>query len=148
MIKSKKPTIKTFAELSKIQLYSILKLRLQVFCVEQNCPYQDIDDQDQQALHVFIQEDSAVIAYARIIKPKNNIFHIGRVVVDENSRKLGLATQIMNQCIEEIQKQKNTTIIISAQSYLQEFYKNLGFVNTGEYYLEDNIPHERMQLIS
>ena len=146
MLNSENVIIKSFAELSKPELYAILNLRIKVFCVEQECPYQDVDNKDQEATHVYIQDDSKIAAYARIIKEKESEYHIGRVVVDEEYRKLGLATTIMKQCIETIKRNDNATIIISAQSYLKDFYKHLGFENTGSYYLEDDIPHEQMQI--
>ncbi len=138
--------LKKFEELTKSELYAILALRLQVFCVEQNCPYQDIDNEDQTALHVFLKDKNTIKAYARIIKENKKKYHIGRVVVNEKYRKDGLATAIINKCIESINHNKNATIEISAQSYLKDFYTKFGFINTGHYYLEDNIPHERMQL--
>ncbi len=137
---------KDFNTLTKTELYAILALRVQVFCVEQNCPYQDIDDQDQQAQHVFTKDNDIIMAYARIIKGKQETYHIGRVVVDERHRKKGLATIIMQACIDEL-KSKAKRVEISAQSYLTDFYQGLGFKSMGEYYLEDDIPHEKMQLI-
>jgi len=146
MLNSYELISKTFDELTKIELYAILALRIQVFCVEQNCPYQDIDNQDQDATHVFIKEGNNMTAYARIIKETDNIFHIGRVVVKQSQRKYGLATKVMAHCIETINQHEKVTIFISAQSYLKDFYKKLGFKNTGKYYLEDDIPHEQMQI--
>lgn len=146
MINSNQVILKDFEDLTKLELYAILALRLQVFCVEQECPYQDIDNQDQRALHVFIQDKNTIKAYARIIKEKNKKYHIGRVVVDENFRKDGLATLIIEKCINTIKCNENATIVISAQSYLKDFYMKFGFKNTGHYYLEDNIPHEQMQI--
>lgn len=148
MIKSNQVIIKNFDELKKSELYAILALRMQVFCVEQDCPYQDIDNQDQTASHVYIHEEETIKAYARILTEESNKYHIGRVVVAEKHRNEGLATLIMNQCITTIKNDTQATIIISAQSYLKDFYKNLGFENTGHYYLEDDIPHEQMQLTS
>ena len=122
MIKSNQVILKTFNELTKSELYAILALRMQVFCVEQNCPYQDIDNQDQSALHVYIEQDNTIKAYARIINEKQEEYHIGRVVVAENFRKDGLATLIMQCCIDKIRINKQAKIIISAQSYLKDFY--------------------------
>ncbi len=154
MKKNRYPIVsKTFSELTIHELYGILSLRVQVFCVEQNCPYQDIDNQDQDAQHVFLHHSGVILAYARIIKEEQKkeimknqrIYHIGRVVVNEESRKQGLATVIMQACIDEL-KNKADTIEISAQSYLTGFYHGLGFKSMGEYYLEDGIPHEKMEL--
>lgn len=136
--------IKTFNELSSQQLYEILRLRMKVFCVEQNCPYQDADGMDYQAIHVFIEKENQIKAYARIIISDNRQHSIGRVVVDDKFRGEGLAKAIMktgiNYCL-----QHKANITLSAQSYLKEFYQSLGFKSLGEYYLEDDIPHEKMQ---
>lgn len=140
--------IKSFDDLTKFELYAILALRMKVFCVEQDCPYQDLDGKDQEAVHIFIQDNKTIVAYARIIHGIKNEYHIGRVVVDEKFRKFGLATIIMQKCIKHIKTNNSAKIIISAQSYLKDFYKKFGFKNTGQYYLEDNIPHEQMQLTS
>ncbi len=137
---------KSFEDLTKAELYVILALRVQVFCVEQNCPYQDLDGQDQQAQHVFIQEGNTVLAYARILEGERDVYHIGRVVVNPDYRKKGLATKIMQASIGAL-KGKQGKIEISAQSYLTDFYQGLGFKNTGQYYLEDDIPHEQMELL-
>jgi len=150
MLNSSQVLAKSFDELTKIELYSILALRVQVFCVEQNCPYQDLDNRDQQSQHIFIKDVDIIAAYARIIGTDDNVFHIGRVVVNENYRKHGLATIIMQSCIDGIQNnnhsKEKTTIVISAQSYLTGFYQDLGFKSTGKFYLEDDIPHEQMQI--
>jgi len=149
MLNSQQVISKSYKELSKAELYAILSLRIQVFCVEQNCPYQDIDFQDQKSQHVFIQKDQYLCAYARIIPDENHVFHIGRVVVDKKFRGDKLATLIMKNCINYCQNQHpNSCIEISAQSYLNAFYQALGFKSTGKYYQEDDIPHEQMQLIS
>lgn len=134
---------KSFDDLTKTELYAILALRVQVFCVEQNCPYQDLDGQDQQAQHVFMKKDKAIMAYARILVGRKGVYHIGRVVVNENYRSKGLAIIIMKACIDSLNG-KPGKIEISAQSYLTDFYQGLGFKNTGKYYLEDDIPHEEM----
>lgn len=143
MINSYAVVSKFFEDLTKTELYAILALRMQVFCVEQDCPYQDLDGQDQQAQHVYIKENNSILAYARILKGKENIYHIGRVVVNPDFRKKGLATIVMRASIDSL-KEKQGKIEISAQSYLSEFYQGLGFINTGKYYLEDDIPHEEM----
>jgi ElaA protein len=140
---------KSFDELTKTELYAILALRVEVFCVEQNCPYQDVDNQDQEAQHIFIKNDKSIMAYARILKDKDNTNkqHIGRVVVNPKFRRNGLAKDIMQVCIDEIESQI-IVIEISAQSYLSAFYQSLGFKNTGKYYLEDDIPHEQMHYMT
>ena len=151
MLNSSDVLAKSFDELTKIELYSILALRVQVFCVEQNCPYQDLDNKDQQSQHIFIKDADIIAAYARIISVEDHVFHIGRVVVNESYRKHGLATIIMKNCISTIQANNHgknkLTIVISAQSYLKGFYQGLGFKSTGKFYLEDDIPHEQMQIV-
>ncbi|MBL4659826.1 MAG: GNAT family N-acetyltransferase [Alcanivoracaceae bacterium] len=151
MLNSSKVLAKSFDELTKIELYSILALRVQVFCVEQNCPYQDLDNQDQQSQHIFIKDADVIAVYARVISAEDNVIHIGRVVVNENYRKHGLATIIMKSCINTIRhnnhNKESVTIIVSAQSYLTGFYQGLGFKSTGKFYLEDDIPHEQMQIV-
>lgn len=137
--------IKSFDQLSKSQLYKIMALRMAVFCVEQECCYQDLDDEDQEAIHVLLSDDDRLIAYCRIIDIPNQCFSIGRVVVAKSHRGQKLANIIMKQSIDYCEKiEKHNTIQISAQSYLQKFYYNLGFKSMNEYYLEDDIPHEKM----
>ena len=139
--------IKTFEELTALELYKILRLRAEVFVVEQNCVYQDVDDKDQKALHIIGLKNDAVVAYTRCFK-QGDYFEetsIGRVVVKDDERQYGYGYDIMNASIEAIKIHFTTeTIKISAQTYLNTFYKNLGFENTGEEYLEDGIPHIAM----
>jgi len=146
MLNSYKLNMKSFQQLSKQDLYAILALRMEVFCVEQECPYQDLDYQDQLARHIFIKENGVIMAYARIINTKNNLFHIGRVVVKQAYRNKGLANIIMKFSIDELKKESGK-IEISAQSYLKGFYQKLGFISTEKYYLEDDIPHESMHIL-
>ncbi len=139
----------SFAELTAHQLYQILQLRSQVFVLEQNCAYQDMDDLDQQAFHLIISEvNQPIIAYARILSPAeydNKYSSIGRVVVAESMRQQKLGRQLMQMAIDHtISLFPNVPIKISAQSYLSKFYQSLGFVNTGHFYLEDDIPHQEM----
>ncbi|HOP21404.1 MAG TPA: GNAT family N-acetyltransferase [Gammaproteobacteria bacterium] len=138
--------VKKFEQLSLNELYEIMALRMKVFCVEQDCPYQDLDGFDQQSIHVYFKVKQQIVAYARIIEKEKSTGSIGRVVVHPDFRKHGLAKRIMSDCIDYIKKQDKQQIIISAQSYLQNFYYQLGFRTTGKYYLEDDIPHEEMTL--
>lgn len=147
MLNSYPITVKNFDALNIHELYAIIALRMAVFCVEQDCPYQDLDGQDQTATHVFIQDQANIAAYARILQKDNYTSLIGRVVVNPQYRKQGLAKQIMLHCIDEIKQTSAEKIELSAQSYLHKFYTNLGFKSMGEYYLEDDIPHEHMQMI-
>lgn len=140
-------SLKAFYELSLKELYAILKLRSEVFVVEQNCVYLDSDGIDEQALHLFTKSNEQLIAYCRIIPPgiiyKNPV--IGRVVVHSAHRNKKIATQLMQHAISETTKRYvNQGITLSAQMYLLKFYTNLGFSAVGDSYLEDGIPHVKM----
>ena len=140
--------IKNFSELSTEEIYNILKLRSEVFVVEQNCVYQDIDDKDQKATHLFIEKNNEIIAYTRIFK-KGDYYKenpsIGRVVVSKKERGKELGKRIMRESILYIKNNyNNKSIELSAQKYLDKFYRELDFYAEGEDYLEDGIPHQRM----
>ena len=140
--------IKNFSELSTEEIYNILKLRSEVFVVEQNCVYQDIDEKDKKATHLFIEKNNEIIAYTRIFK-KGYYYEenpsIGRVVVSKKERGKKLGKEIMIKSINFIKKElKERKIELSAQKYLDKFYKDLDFYSEGEDYLEDGIPHQRM----
>ncbi|WP_418510414.1 GNAT family N-acetyltransferase [Corallibacter sp.] len=140
-------TTKTFQELTTQELYDILQLRSEVFVVEQDCVYQDIDGKDQKALHVLGYKNNVVVAYTRIFKPGDYFekASIGRVVVAKNERQHKYGYDIMEASIQAIKEHYNETDIkISAQCYLNKFYNNLGFKAIGEDYLEDGIPHIAM----
>ncbi|WP_036386225.1 GNAT family N-acetyltransferase [Muricauda sp. MAR_2010_75] len=139
--------IKTFDELSTEELYQILRLRSEVFVVEQNCVYQDIDNKDQKALHVLGLKNGGLVAYTRMFRPGDYFENgsIGRVVVANNQRKYGYGKQIMQVSLAALaQRFPKTSIEISAQKYLLKFYTEMGFIAFGEEYLEDGIPHVRM----
>lgn len=138
---------KTFNQLTKAELYEILRLRAEVFVVEQDCPYQDVDNKDQKALHILGYKNEKLIAYTRIFKPNDyfELASIGRVVVTKKERKHNYGYQLMEFSIKAVKISFNqTTIAISAQVYLKNFYTNLGFIQKGKEYLEDNIPHVYM----
>ena len=138
---------KKFDELTSIELYEILKLRNNVFVVEQNCVYLDTDDKDLQSWHLLGYHHKQLIAYLRILPPglSYNEASIGRVVTHPDFRKCGYGIELMKTGIEKTMQQFNTDKIkISAQCYLLNFYSNLGFVAIGEAYLEDDIPHIEM----
>ena len=139
--------VKTFSQLTTKELYDLLQLRSEVFVVEQDCVYQDIDGKDQKALHVLGFKDEVLVGYTRIFKPGDyfELASIGRVVVKENERKHKYGYDIMDVSIKTIKDVFNTTDIkISAQCYLKRFYNNLQFFEVGEQYLEDGIPHIAM----
>jgi ElaA protein len=136
--------VKTFDELSLQELYDILQLRSEVFVVEQDCVYQDIDGKDKTALHVLGKEGAKLVAYTRCFKAGDYFKEasIGRVIVKEGYRKFGYGHRIMEASVKEIEQRYNTkTIKLSAQQYLTAFYESHGFIQTGEGYLEDGIPH-------
>lgn len=140
-------TIKTFQELTTSELYELLQLRSEVFVVEQDCVYQDIDGKDVKALHVLGAKEGKIIAYTRLFNSGEyfDTPSIGRVVVKESERKYGYGHDLMKASIQAIVDNYNeTTITISAQTYLQKFYESHGFKQVGEGYLEDGIPHIRM----
>ncbi len=140
-------SIKTFEELTKEELYEILALRCEVFVVEQDCPYQDLDYKDQKAIHVLGKKGEEVVAYTRVFKPGDYFENtsIGRVVVPKNQRQFGYGKDIMKASITEIEENFHQgPIELSAQTYLKKFYNDLGFIEQGEGYLEDGIPHLRM----
>jgi ElaA protein len=139
--------IKTFEELSKLELYELLKLRAEIFVVEQDCVYNDLDDRDQFGMHVIGRINNEIAAYARVL-PVNIRFQevsIGRVVVASKHRGRSLGKNIMQTCINYVYSDgNNDNIRISAQCYLKRFYSELGFEVVSEEYLEDNIPHIEM----
>lgn len=140
--------IKRFEALTAIELYNLLQLRSEVFVVEQNCPYQDVDNKDQIALHLIGEDNGETVAYARLFKPKDYFEEasIGRVVVKPTYRDKKLGHILMREAIYYTKQQFLTTkITISAQLYLKKFYEGHGFIQTSETYLEDDIPHIKMK---
>ncbi len=139
--------VKRFSELLIQELYDLLQLRSEIFVVEQDCVYQDLDGKDQKALHILGYKSGKIVAYTRVFKQGDYFKEtsIGRVVVKENERQYKYGYAIMKASIEAIKKHYNTTEIkISAQTYLKRFYNNLEFKEVGEEYLEDGIPHINM----
>lgn len=141
--------VKNFSELTVDELYELLRLRSEVFVVEQNCVYQDIDNKDQLALHILGVSEQKLVAYTRCFPP--GIYFeeaaIGRVVVADSARGTGLGHSIMEASLTAIKKRFNTTTVkLSAQTYLKDFYTTHGFSEVGEEYLEDGIPHIAMLL--
>jgi len=136
-----------FSELTNQQLYDILQLRSEVFVVEQDCVYQDIDGNDQISIHVLFYNKETLVVYARILPP-NTYFKqvsIGRIIVKESSRGLDYGHKLMTFCIDFIRSKYNKNFIkISAQEHLKPFYSQHGFIQTGDPYLEDGIPHIAM----
>lgn len=130
-----------FADLTPYELYAILRLRLEVFAVEQHCVYQDLDgrDAEPETWHAWVEEDGDVVAYLRVLgTPGAEV--IGRVVTAPRARGRGLGALLMNEALERCAR----PVRIEAQSYLLEWYGSFGFVPCGREYLEDGIPHTPM----
>jgi ElaA protein len=137
-----------FQDLNSTSLYAILQLRNEIFIVEQNCPYQDMDGKDEQSIHLCGYDDNnKLIAYCRILPEGisySNYCSIGRVAVVQESRSNNYGKLLMQTAINYCLKHYTKKIKISAQFYLKKFYTELGFVIIGDTYLEDNIPHIAM----
>ena len=140
---------KPFDELSPHELYAILRLRNEVFVVEQNCAFQDADNKDQASYHLMGWQSSALVAYTRLVPPGTAYAEpsIGRVVTSITARGSGIGRMLMQQSVTTCRKLfGNSTIRIGAQLYLKDFYASLGFVPTGGIYPEDGIEHIQMLL--
>ncbi|QCX01898.1 GNAT family N-acetyltransferase [Aggregatimonas sangjinii] len=136
--------VKNFAQLTLQELYALLQLRSEVFVVEQDCVYQDLDGKDAKALHILGYKKDELVAYTRIFAPGDYFEEasIGRVVVKASARQYGYGKDIMKASITAINDHYGKTDIhLSAQTYLKKFYQELGFNETGDDYLEDGIPH-------
>jgi len=135
--------VKEWAELSAREVENIFSLRSEVFVVEQDCVYQDIDGKDQKAKHVLGKKNNEIVAYARIFKPGEYFKEasFGRAVVKKTERGKGVGDELVINCLENITEEE---IKISAQSYLKGFYGKHGFKAEGNEYLEDGIPHTAM----
>ncbi len=138
---------KSFEELTKAELYQLLQLRNEVFVLEQQCAYQDLDGMDDKAVHVMGFEDQEMVAYTRIFPPGvyDDYARIGRVVVRNTYRNKGMGIEIMQATMDAVKSNYQTTAMsLSAQTYLVKFYRDMGFSETGNEYLEDGIPHVLM----
>lgn len=140
--------VSSFAELTGVQLYAILAARAAVFVVEQNCPYQDVDGLDAPATHVWAEgKEGKLLAYARILPPGFRFAEpsIGRVLTTAEGRGLGLGRALMERSLNDTMSRfPGQAIRISAQQYLERFYRELGFQTVAGPYLEDDIPHLEM----
>ena len=140
--------IKPFEALTVNELYDVLRLRSEIFVVEQNCVYLDLDGKDKKALHLFGTYEDKIVAHARLL-PAGLCFpeaSIGRVVVDSNYRDKKWGHGLMQNAIAGIATHFNESVItIGAQLYLKKFYESHGFVAISEMYLEDDIPHIEMK---
>jgi len=141
----------TFSQLTTEQLYEILKLRVDVFVVEQTCPYPELDNKDRfdGVYHLLGYQDGSLIAYSRLMSPSisysNSSF--GRVAISENHRGNGLGQQLLSTILEHCERLwPNQDIDIGAQEYLLAYYQKYGFKAISPVYLEDDIPHINMRL--
>ncbi len=139
-------TIKAFQDLTVDELFNIYKLRCEVFIVEQNCPYQDVDDADKESFHLLLRENDELVAYLRII-PRGVLgdeVRIGRVVAKYRHR--GYATEMLKKAVSFIDKEfGDNCVVLEAQVYARSLYENCGFEPISDIFLEDNIEHIRMK---
>ena len=137
---------KVFSELSTAELYEILRARVNVFVVEQNCPYPELDGIDYNSLHVYYEDNAKALAYLRAYEMAPGVVRMGRVLTVE--RGIGLGGKLLKEGIREIrEKFSPERIYIEAQSYAIGFYQREGFVVCSEEFLEDGIPHVKMELL-
>lgn len=139
-----------FESLDARTLYEVLRLRQEIFCVEQNCAYLDADGEDQLAWHVLGYKGGELVATARLLMPgisSDDACAIGRVAAKPEVRGSGVGKALMQNAIDQCEALfPGHPIKISAQQYLIRFYRSLGFIEQGEGYLEDGIPHIEMKL--
>lgn len=139
--------VKIFDDITTKELYNILKVRQEVFVVEQEAAYLDADDTDQKAIHIWAEKDDKVVAYCRIFDQgvKYKETSIGRVLTHPDYRKLKLGRTLVGYAVDTIENRYKTSAIrISAQNYLIKFYEDFEFISTDKKYLEDNLPHTEM----
>ena len=141
--------VKAFHELTATEVYTILKERTDVFVVEQNCPYPEVDGKDLKSYHLYKVEHDEIVAYATLL-PKGVSYEeasIGRVLVKKEYRGRGLAQELLKRSLAYLEQSlEETTIKIQAQDYLRDFYGSFGFKASSDTYLEDGIPHVDMLL--
>lgn len=139
-----KVKIKSFDELTKRELYEILRLRVDIFVVEQECPYPEIDGKDYEATHIYLENEGEILAYARVYEEEGEV-HIGRVISKE--RRKGYGTRVLKAAIKAAEKFYDAKKIhIEAQTYARKFYENIDFVKISEPFLLDGIYHIKMML--
>ena len=141
--------VKRFEELTVDELYDILKLRVDVFVVEQNCPYPEIDGKDRFGFHVIMRDEQGIAAYLRALEPGVSFPEaaLGRVITAPDRRRCGLGSRLLEEGIRVVRQNMDTPgIRIEAQVYARAFYEAQGFVQTSGEFLEDGIPHIQMFL--
>lgn len=142
-------TIKHYNELTKDEFHDLIQLRISVFVVEQNCPYQELDGKDKNSYHLIAKDENGQLAATARILPKGisypNDVAIGRVIITPNFRGKNLGHQLMQECLKFIFTHfGQVSIRLSAQKHLENYYASHQFVSTGKEYLEDDIPHVEM----
>lgn len=140
---------KPFNELTTNELYAILQLRSEVFVVEQNCVYLDVDGKDKKSAHLMAWDGHNLAAYTRLVPAGISFVEasIGRVITSPSYRGLGIGITLMEKSIvHALQTYHTNKIRIGAQLYLKKFYEGFGFVAEGEEFIEDGIPHVEMML--
>ena len=140
-------TVKTFDRLTTTELYEILKLRAEVFVVEQNCVYQDVDDVDLDAYHVYYKEEGKMVAYLRVVDKDKRLDEVSLGRVISTKRRVGLGTKLLKKGLAVAQEKFGAGLVkIGAQAYAKPFYEGVGFRQISGEYLEDGIPHIYMLL--
>lgn len=137
--------IKKLTELTTKEFLEIVKLRIAVFVVEQNCPYQEVDDADEVAWHTWLQEGTDIVGYTRIIDQGDTVT-FGRVLINPKYRNQKLGNKLLKETLKVVEENYlNRPIVIGAQAHLTKFYGAFGFEAVSEVYLEDDIPHVQMR---
>lgn len=139
--------IKPFADLTATEFYQLAQLRVAVFVVEQNCPYQEIDEIDPVAWHTWLRDGEQILGYTRLYSV-GGVAHIGRVLIAPQARGTGLGHRLLAESIAAVNAIfVGQPVEIGAQAHLQAFYESHGFQQTSAIYLEDDIPHIQMRLV-
>lgn len=137
--------IKSFDQLTTDELFRIYKLRTAVFVVEQHCPYQEVDDADKTAWHLWLEDEEEIAAYLRLLPGEDaGELSIGRVVSARRGQGLGM--RILTEGIDFARKRGAKAVVLAAQTYARGFYEKAGFYTVSEEFLEDGIPHVKMRL--
>ncbi len=142
-----KLNIKKMEDFSTFELHDIYVMRVEVFVVEQKCPYREIDDIDRDAYHIYFKDNGEIKAYLRLFEDDKTSgkYHIGRVI--STHRRKGFASKLLREAIDfTMEELKGETIELEAQTYARSLYEKLGFEQTSDPFLEDGIEHIRMEL--
>ena len=139
--------VKHFNDLTAKELFEIYKLRVSVFVVEQQCPYQEVDEPDRAAWHVWLEDEDGIEAYARVLNAGSAFEDVGIGRVIAVKRRCGLGTEIVKAAIETAKNKLGAeSITLEAQVYARALYEKLGFIAVSDEFDEDGIPHIRMRL--